>query len=243
MAPPSQPPGKGPATPPKQPPAARSGPPVLGPKAGAAAPKAPPPSAKPPLPMVAGLAIEELAELERIHMTLAQSDYFEVLNLERTATPAEIKKAFYHWSRTFHPDRFYQLPDGELKQKVTAVYKRVTEAYYFLKDDRKRAKYLQDVSGPDRAAKLRFSEDAESETKAAVKKEQEEQIGAHPKGREFFKKGLLEFEGKRWANAERNFKMALTYEPQNARYKEKLEAAQKELHDEIKRTGGAFKIR
>ena len=109
---------------------------------------------------------------------------------------------------------------------MNELYKRITEAYYVLRDDSKRKKYLADVTGADRKAKLRFTEAAETETKLEQKKAQEEQIGTHPKGRQFFQTGMQDFEAQRWAGAERNFKMALTYEPQNARYKEKLTEVQ-----------------
>ena len=81
----------------------------------------------------------------------------------QNATPAEIKKAFYKNSRCYHPDRFFQLPDDELKARVNAVYKRLTEAYAVLKEDAKRQKYLADITGPERAQKLRFTEASEAD--------------------------------------------------------------------------------
>lgn len=190
-----------------------------------------------------GLSLEQMADLEVRFSALDELDYFQLLKLEQTATPAEIKRAFYQESRTYHPDRFYQVADAELKARIRDVYKRVTEAYYVLRDDVKRRHYVADVTGPERAQKLRFTEAAESETKLAAKKEQAEQIGQHPKGRQFFQTGMADFEAGRWGTAERNFKMALTYEPQNARYKEKLTEAQKRVFEAQKDKGDTgFKI-
>ena len=93
------------------------------------------------------------------------------------------------------------------------VYKRVTEAYFVLRDDTRRRKYLADVTGPDRARKLRFDELSEKETQAAVKQQAQEQIGTHPKGRQLFQTGMAELERGQLAAAERSLKMALTYEP------------------------------
>ncbi|MFY0575051.1 DnaJ domain-containing protein [Cystobacter fuscus] len=81
-----------------------------------------------------------------------------------------MKKAFYRESRAYHPDRFFQLQDKEVKERVNELYKRVTEAYYVLRDDAKRRQYTADVSGPERAHKLRFTESSESETRAASKR-------------------------------------------------------------------------
>ncbi len=184
-----------------------------------------------------------MADLAARCAKLDQLDYFEVLQISREATPSDIKKAFYHESRNYHPDRFYQLDSKELKDQVNELYKRVTEAYYVLRDDTKRRKYVVDVTGPERAQKLRFTETSEAETKAAVKKEQEEQIGTHPKGRQFYQLGAADLEAGRWSSAERNLKMAMTYEPSNARYKEKLAEAQKKINEESKAKGEGFKIK
>ncbi len=184
-----------------------------------------------------------MTQLNALAGRLGTLDYFQILNVATGATPPEIKAAFHRWSRAFHPDRFYQVADKELKHRVNEVYKRITEAYYVLRDDVKRKAYLSDISGPERAQKLRFTEAAELETKAAVRKEQEEQIGTHPKGRQFFKAGMADFDGQKWAAAERNFKMALTFEPANPRYKEKLAEAQERNYQESKKAGDPFKIR
>ena len=191
-------------------------------------------------PSVPGLAEDQLIDLTARTANLNSLDYFELLRLPQSATPAEIKRAFYQESRTYHPDRFYQLPDPKLKEQIHELYKRVTEAYYVLRDDVKRRKYVADVNGPEREQKLRFSEASEVETKAAAKREQEEQIGTHPKGRQFYLTAVQDLEAGRLAAAERNLKMALTYEPSNARYKEKLEEARKLQGDS--KGGGGFQI-
>ena len=203
----------------------------------------PAPSASAPPPSDPGLTPEQQADLEVRCSRLDEMDYFEVLMVERTTVPADIKKAFYRESRTYHPDRFFHLEDKELKERVNELYKRVTEAYYVLRDDTKRRKYLDDISGPERDQKLRFTEAAEVETRAAAKRQVEEQIGTSPKGRQFYQTGATDAEAGRWASAERNLKMALTFEPANARYKEKLAEVQKVINDESRSKGDAFKIR
>src|SRR5687767_15109395 len=120
---------------------------------------------------------------------------------------------------------------------IGTIYKRITEAYYFLKDDTKRKKYIADITGPERKNKLRFTEASEVETKQQQKKEQEEQIGTHPKGRQMYATALKDIDAKRWSDAQRNLKSALMYERDNARYKEKLAEVEQKLHDEFKSKG------
>ena len=141
---------------------------------------------------------------------LDQLDYYGVLKLQQTATPAEIKAAYYRESRAYHPDRYAALPSTELKEMIGKIYRRVNEAYTVLRDDRKRTKYLSDVTGPDREKKLRFTEADEAEVKEAKKKQIEEQFGQTPNGRKFYAAALKEFEAQRWDAAERALKSALT---------------------------------
>jgi hypothetical protein len=91
-------------------------------------------------------------------------DYFELLGISTDASAAVVKRAFYTESRAYHPDRFFHLTDEAFKAQVHEVYKRVTEAYFVLRDDTRRRKYLDDVTGPDRARKLRFDELSEKES-------------------------------------------------------------------------------
>jgi hypothetical protein len=167
-------------------------------------------------------------------------DYFELLGVPTTASAGEVKRAFYRESRAYHPDRFFHLTDEAFKARVHEVYKRVTEAYYVLRDDVRRPKYLADVTGPERAQKLRFDELAEQETKAQVKQQAEQQIGLNPKARQLFHTAIADFERGNLAAAERGLKMALTYEKDNALYKEKLTLVQARLYEESR--GKAFKI-
>jgi len=193
-----------------------------------------------PVATSAPAATDPQAQLAWKAERLDTLDYFELLGVPTTATAGEVKRAFYTESRAYHPDRFFHLTDEAFKTRVHEVYKRVTEAYYVLRDDVRRRKYLADVSGPERANKLRFDELSEQETKAQVKQQAAEQIGLNPKARQLFQTAMTDAERGNLAAAERGLKMALTYEPQNALYKEKLTGVQARLYEESR--GKAFKI-
>jgi curved DNA-binding protein len=63
-------------------------------------------------------------------------DYYDVLGVERTASDADIKKAFRRLARKYHPDVSKER-DAELRMKE------VNEAYAVLSDPEKRAAYDQ----------------------------------------------------------------------------------------------------
>src|SRR5467141_4395767 len=169
--------------------------------------------------------MDEAFEIEAraLAQVLEELDYFQILKIGNNAHTGEIKAAYYRESRAYHPDRFSTLPPGEIKDTIGRIYKRINEAYVCLRDDVKRTKYLADVLGPERQKKLRFVEASEQE----MKKDKEQEIGTTPQGRKFFMAGLSDMAAQRFAAAERNFKIALTYEPNNPNYKAKREEAGK----------------
>ena len=168
------------------------------------------------------------AEVDALAQVLDQLDYFGILKLPQTAGVAEIKAAYHRESRAYHPDRFAALPDPALRETIGKIYRRINEAYTVLRDDAKRKKYVADLAGPDRAKKLRFTEADEAQVKEVQKKKIEEQFGQTPNGRKFYAAALADIEAQRWDGAERNLKMALMYEPQNAKFKEQLASVEKQ---------------
>src|SRR5438093_5012231 len=68
-------------------------------------------------------------------MPVQYKDYYEVLGVPRTASEADIKKAFRKLAREYHPDVAKNTKQAEEK------FKEVNEAYEVLGDPAKRKKY------------------------------------------------------------------------------------------------------
>ncbi len=66
---------------------------------------------------------------------MTEKDYYEILEVSKTANGDEIKKAFHRLALKYHPDR--NPGDREAESK----FKEINEAYEVLKDEQKRAAY------------------------------------------------------------------------------------------------------
>ena len=75
-------------------------------------------------------------------------DYYQVLGVEKTADPEEIKKAYRKLALKYHPDRNPNNPAAEAK------FKKISEAYAVLSDAEKRKQF--DSFGSDQFSQ-RFS--------------------------------------------------------------------------------------
>ncbi len=169
-------------------------------------------------------------QLKQLAATIDGLDYFQILNVPATAPSPQIKASYYQLARALHPDKFFHLDDVELKAAINKIYKRVTEAYMVLKDEPKRLKYVKDISGPERAKKLRFTEESEAEQKeqsrAAVK------IMKTPKGEQMYNTAMVDLQNGRLDAAFKALQSATLFEPANAELKKLLAEVDK------KRKGG-----
>lgn len=171
--------------------------------------------------------VELILQIEERAGQLDALDYFEILRLPRGAGAAEVKAAYYRESRSFHPDRFAALPSPDLRELVARIYRRVNEAYTVLRDDDRRQRYLAEVSGPERARKLRFTETDEAALQDEQKRRAEEQLGQTPNGRKLYAAALQDVAAQRWDAAARALRTALMYEPGNARFQELLDQVER----------------
>lgn len=158
---------------------------------------------------------------------LWEEDLYELLGVEDSATPEEIKKAYKKLAIELHPDRF---PDDAAKrEEATVRFGKITNAYNVLKDEEERAEY-------DFARRLGFSNGGGPAAKAG---------GGHPpaaaaggakqatapveddsgvsearknQAQNQFDLGKVAHKGKNWAKAIQHYKEASRLDPGVADY-------------------------
>ncbi len=158
------------------------------------------------------LAPTEIMALARI---LDELNYYQVLHLEPSASARDVRTAFHATSRAFHPDANRHLP-AQQRSAVDRIAKRVTEAYTVLRDPRRRKAYDESLRGGG-GARMQIAE-----ADAAAGQKSAELEGTTPNGRKFATLARTDIQKGDLRAAVRNLQMALTFEPSNAHFKERL---------------------
>lgn len=156
-------------------------------------------------------------EIQALAKIVDELDYYQILHLEPAASASEVKRAFHDTSRAFHPDANRHLP-SELFEQCARISKRVTEAYCVLRDPRRRMAYDARLSRNE-GLRMQLAEARAAHAREDVKDRQ----GRTAQGRELYQKAERAIAQQDWSTAAQHLQLALTFESDNAFFKEQLE--------------------
>jgi curved DNA-binding protein CbpA len=125
------------------------------------------------------------------------ADYYELLQLPRTADVAAIRAAYARQARERHPDRF---TDPEEKRRAQEAFTLVTEAFNTLTNEKARREYDQSLATPQVAVPERIARDA-------------------------YERGLALLERRAYHEAIELLRTAIYHQPREARYHAALATA------------------
>jgi tetratricopeptide (TPR) repeat protein len=94
---------------------------------------------------------KERNEISSFFEGLDDKNHFELFDLPRSATEAEIKDAYFKLAKKFHPDAHSDPEFSDLRSKLETIFVRLGAAYETLRNPKKRANYEAKI-GPDRTA-------------------------------------------------------------------------------------------
>lgn len=162
------------------------------------------------------MAIDERKKIEinSIARLLDELDYFQILKIPQNASNEVLKSAYFRESRNYHPDKYYnESPD--VMSKVTAIFKRITEAYKILSDTETRAMYTDGINGSNRAKSLRY-------VHGVLGGPPKDDEGQTPMGKKYYQMGKMAFNNMDYKGAKINLMLALKMEQNNETFKKML---------------------
>ncbi|MEZ4467860.1 MAG: hypothetical protein R3F43_26310 [bacterium] len=75
------------------------------------------------------LTVAQRREVLFLDANAGQLDHFEYFNMEPTADRTEWRRAYFRFSRQFHPDTFFRKDTGEFGPLIEAIYRRGTRIH------------------------------------------------------------------------------------------------------------------
>jgi len=82
-----------------------------------------------------------VSEVLAFRETMAQKNFYQLLDVPKTASEEDIKKAYFQMARRFHPDRFDRKTVTAFKAQIDEVFDGITNAYRVLSNKEKRTAY------------------------------------------------------------------------------------------------------
>jgi len=110
-------------------------------------------------------APKQIAEVLTFRDTLPSMTLYQILDIPKTASDEDIKKAYFQMARRFHPDRFDRQIAAEFKAQIDEVFDGITNAYRVLSNRDSRRIYdaksgqvstQEDVQESFRRADIKF---------------------------------------------------------------------------------------
>jgi curved DNA-binding protein CbpA len=143
--------------------------------------------------------------LQDAYDRMDRQDLYGLLGVGRSATPREIKKAYFSLAKRYHPDRHFSADMSVMKEKLEALFDAIHGAYTTLADPDKRAQFDRDLAhgAPKRPAEERAR--AEQPDNRALAEAQ-------------FNEGMKLFNAGDFWSAEEAFQWATHIDPGNAEY-------------------------
>jgi tetratricopeptide (TPR) repeat protein len=115
---------------------------------------------------VAGADVpQQMVEVMAFRDTLPAMTLYQILDIPKTASEEDVKKAYFQMARKFHPDRFDRKIVAEYKSQIDEVFDGITNAYRVLSNKESRRVYdaksgsattQEDVQDSFRKADIKF---------------------------------------------------------------------------------------
>lgn len=92
---------------------------------------------------------KKIADLEELNREVESMNYYQILNIERDATPQEVKSAYFEMARKYHPDRFNRELPQDSRDMIEEVFGHITRAFQTLNNEKEKQDYDAKLDKPE----------------------------------------------------------------------------------------------
>jgi|GEM_PF-642466 len=196
-------------------------------------------------------------EIEALGRVIDGLDHYTVLKLKPGAPMPQVERAYAAQSKEFHPDRFFGVRDPKFMKQVTAIFKKVNEAYQVLHDPELKKLYdekmgYRSAKGADPATstgrhKRIGGSGGGSISKAALEAEKAamdaDEVVTDKRARKYWDLAQIAKMNEDWNGVVMNTQFALSYETENPVLKAELEKAKVKMNTKKKKNQNPYKIK
>lgn len=199
----------------------------------------------------AALSLDQKRETLFLTDNLDQLDHFEFFGIEPTAERKDIKRAYFAFSKRFHPDTVFRREVGRFRPMIEALFKRGTEIYEALTGDQGlREAYARAVEARNAAYREMLEAEraqreaqkverlkAEAEDRKVALRERLQSNTRHrrqsgvanpvaerlDRAERYYKEGMAHYQSQSFIPAANALRLAVSFDPKNDRYRQALE--------------------
>ncbi len=191
------------------------------------------------------LRLDERREIVFLSENLQHLDHFEFFEAEPTEDRRELKKAYFSFSKRYHPDNFFGKETGPFGERIEAIYRHGTEVYEALSNNGDlRAVYRRAIESRDlhyrsgleaeravqrqktRRRKQEQAEGRKVDLRARLERNKKERRGrgTNPvaerlaKAERFYQEGMASYEAESFIAAANSLRLAMSYDEKNEHY-------------------------
>jgi tetratricopeptide (TPR) repeat protein len=203
------------------------------------------------------LTVEFKKEVIFLYTFLGKMDHFEFFAAAATDDRKAIRKAYFEFSRRFHPDTVFRRDVGPFRDRIERIFKHGTELYELLTSNAAfRERYAKAVNARNEliheetanqrvaqkkahigrlkkqttSRKEALRERLRQNTEARSTLSREKHVGERlDKAKQFYDEGMAHYENEGYMAAANSLRLASNYDPKNGEYSAALALAEEKM--------------
>jgi len=172
-----------------------------------------------------------IRRIKKTHDALDSLTYYDLLGVDPSVTGRVLRDAYFGLSLEFHPDRFFLMTSGSLKEKIYVIFRRINEAYSVLSDAALRSDYDQSLLAKKQGVEvITSSEPSRGKSETAERRNGAASgLNESSNAQTFLERAQKAFQERDYDGARLYLRFALRVDPENGAIREALNKVESRL--------------